>query len=102
VKGGQANFSFHVQPSGQNTRNSFNYSDPAAGIGFEATTITSFTITGNHAQFSGTARISRRSNVTFTVDVVDFISCPDHFSIQISNGYSASGDLISGDTSIHN
>ncbi len=65
-------------------------------------TITRFTITGNHAQFTGTARISRRSNVTFTVDVLDFIHCPDHFSIQISNGYSASGDVTSGDISIHN
>jgi hypothetical protein len=99
VKGGQANFSFHIQPIGQNVRNGFNYSDPAAGIGFEAKAITSLTITGNHAQFSGTATISRR-NVIFTVDVVDFIRCPDHFSIQISNGYSANGDVINGDTSI--
>jgi hypothetical protein len=102
VKGGQANFSFHVQPIGQNARSSFNYSDPVAGIGLEAMTITSFTITGNHAQFSGTARISRRRNVTFTVNVLDFIGCPDHFSIQMSNGYSAAGDVFNGDTSIHN
>jgi hypothetical protein len=58
-------------------------------------------ITGNHAQFSGTARISHRRNVTFTVDIDDFVDCPDQFSVRMSNGYFAAGEVSNGDISIH-
>ena len=56
-------------------------------------------ITGNHARFSGTAKISRRSTVTFTVDVDDWQNCPDAFNIRVSNGYMASGIRLTAATS---
>jgi hypothetical protein len=103
VSGGQASFNFHVAPvlRKKKATNSFDYSDPTGGVGFEGARVDSLMISGNHAQFSGTARISRRRSVTFTVDADDFGSCPDHFTIQLSNGYFRSGDLTSGDISIH-
>ena len=106
VSGGQANFSFHVQPPGRKAPNFFSYSDPAAGVQLSAPKkkINSLNINGNHAQFSGSVKLgSRRGTVSFTVNVDDFGNCPDpdHFSIQLSNGYSASGNLTSGDITIH-
>ena len=49
----------------------------------------------------GHAKISRRSTVTFTVDVDDWQDCPDAFNIRVSNGYMASGLVNSGDIQIH-
>jgi hypothetical protein len=83
-------------------RNFFNYSDPAAGLNFKTTKIIGLTISGNHAQFSGTAKISRHGSITFTVNVDDFVGCPDQFSIQASNGYSAAGEVTNGEIAIHN
>jgi hypothetical protein len=108
VSGGSASFNFQVPPmtKGKKMRtvtHFFDYGDPVAGINFEAKKVTSLTITGNHAQFSGTAKLSHGHKVSWTVDVVDF-NCPempDQFSIQMSNGYSASGPLTSGDISLH-
>jgi hypothetical protein len=106
ASGGQANFSFHVQPPGRRAPNFFSYSDPAAGVQLSAPKkkINSLNINGNHAQFSGSAKLGRhQGTITFTVSVDDFGSCPnpDQFSIQLSNGYSASGNLTSGDITIH-
>jgi hypothetical protein len=58
-------------------------------------------ITGNHARFSGTAKISRRSTVTFTVDVDAWQNCPDQFTIRLGNGYMAAGNVNSGDIQLH-
>jgi hypothetical protein len=56
---------------------------------------------GNQAQFTGTAKGGKRS-LSFTVNVTDNgdPGTLDTFSIQISNGYSASGNLTSGNISI--
>ena len=83
-------------------KNSFSYSDPAGGVSFTGTKVGALMISGNHAQFSGGAKLGRRNNVTFTVNVDDVGSCPDDFTIQLSNGYTRSGNLTSGDISIHN
>jgi hypothetical protein len=102
---GQATFTFDVQPrrARRNTASGFfNYADPGAGIQITAGQTTSLMITGNHARFSGTMKISRRVSLSFTVDVDDFVNCPDGFTIRMSNGYVAFGELISGDLSIHN
>jgi hypothetical protein len=87
---------------------SFSYSDPAAPLAFSAKKITVVTFTGNHASFGGTAKIpktsvARAQNVTFTVNVVDngVPGTSDTFSISVSNGYSAGGNLTSGDILIH-
>ena len=73
---------------------------PASHLG--PAKITSLSINGNQAHFTGTVKLSRKSTVSFTVDVIDN-GTPgtfDSFSIQVSNGYSAGGTLSSGDISI--
>jgi hypothetical protein len=83
---------------------SFSYSDPAAGLNLNANKLTSFFISANHAQFSGTAKMGKHHKVSFTVNVTDNGSpgTNDTFSISVSNGYSATGNVSSGDISIHN
>ena len=84
---------------------SFSYSDPAASLSFSSSSISSLTFNGNQAHFTGTAKLSKKSKLTFTVDVADN-SGPagpgtlDTFSIQVSNGYSASGNLLSGNLTV--
>ena len=80
----------------------FSYSDPAAGLSFTSSKITTLTFNGNQAHFAGTAR-NGKSKITFTVDATDNGSpgTLDYFSIQVSNGYSASGNPTSGDIQIH-
>ena len=103
VPGGQASFDFHVQaPVGKKKAkgNFFTYSDPAAGISFAGKKVDSLVINGNHAQFSGRAKMGH-GKVSFIVDVDDFGSCPDDFTIQLGESYSRSGNLRSGDITIH-
>ena len=73
------------------------YSDPANGFSFSTKKVNPVTIIGNHAQFSGTAKIGRQK-LTFTVNATDNGNpgSADIFSINLSNGYSASGHLTSG------
>jgi len=68
---------------------------------FQSTKLTSLTGSGNEAHITGTGRIGK-TRVNFTVDVTDNGSpgTNDFFSIQLSNGYSASGQLLSGDIQI--
>jgi hypothetical protein len=86
----------------------FSYSDPAVPLNFSAKKITSLTITGNQASFGGTAKIpktsvARAQNITFTVSATDngVPGTNDTFSISVSNGYSAIGNLTSGDILVH-
>jgi len=81
---------------------SFSYSDPNTPLSFRALKITSLSFNGNQAHFTGTAKIGRQK-ISFTVDVTDNgdPGNNDFFSIHVSNGYSASGFLTSGNISIH-
>jgi hypothetical protein len=79
---------------------SFSYDDPATPLSLNSTKITSLTFNGNQAHFTGTAKIGK-SKVTFTVDVTDNGVSNDFFSLQVSNGYSASGYLTSGHIAVH-
>jgi hypothetical protein len=78
------------------------YSDSALGIFLASTRVTTLTINGNSAHIVGTGK-NNRKNVNFTVDVTDngYPGNNDFFSIQLSNGYSASGNLTTGDLSVH-
>ena len=81
----------------------FTYDDPCRPFSFRALKITSLTFTNNHAHFTGTGKIGKQK-ITFSVDVTDNGSPGtnnDFFSIQVSNGYSASGFLTSGNISVH-
>jgi len=104
--GGAADFRIDVklQTSKKKTKlvGSFSYTDPASNVAFSSSKISSLTFSGNTAQFTGTARLSRKVTVSFTVDATDN-GTPrtfDFFSIHLSNGYSASGNLTSGDIEI--
>ena len=80
---------------------SFRYDDPATPLSFNSSKFTSLTFNGNQAHFTGTGRIGK-SRVSFTVDVTanGTPGTLDTFSIQFSTGYSASGNLTSGDLTI--
>jgi hypothetical protein len=105
--GGEADFRMDVkfQTSKKKTKviGSFSYSDPASNLSFAASKITSLSINGNQAHFTGTAKLGRKSTVSFAVDVTDngFPGTNDFFSIHLSNGYSAGGNVVSGDISIN-
>ena len=101
--GGQATFSLHVDKGKKGkTQGNFTYSDPAAPLSFSAAKLSSLVITGNHAQFSGKAKLGKKSKITFTVDVTDNgdPGTLDTFSISVSTGYSAGGNLNSGNIQI--
>jgi hypothetical protein len=79
---------------------SFSYSDPASGVSVSSSKVTSLTFSGNTAHFTGTAKQGKKS-VSFTVDVADNgPGTSDIFTIHLSTGYSASGNLTSGDISV--
>jgi hypothetical protein len=82
---------------------SFSYNDPTTPFSFTASKITGLTFNGNQARFTGTAKLTKKSQISFTVDVTDngTPGTLDTFSIHVSNGYSAGGNLTSGDISIH-
>jgi hypothetical protein len=78
----------------------FGYLDKRSHINFVTGKIETVTINGNQGAFTGTARIGgprNRQTVQFTVTVTANQSPnPDTFSIVLSNGYAASGNLTSG------
>ena len=78
------------------------YDDPVTPISFHSTKITTLTFNGNQAHIAGRGK-ANGANVTFTVDATDngYPGAEDFFSIHLSNGYSASGNLTSGDITIH-
>ena len=101
---GQATFEINVRNDNKKgkTVGNFSYIDPAAGLSIVTSKISSLVITGNHAQFSGTAKQQgggkHKQKFSFTVNVTDNGPGPsDTFSITVSNGYSASGNLTGGD-----
>jgi hypothetical protein len=101
-----ANFSINcqLQPGKRKTgiAGSVSYSDSASGIFFASTRITTLTFSGHSAHIAGTGQ-NNRSNINFTVDVIDNGSpgTNDSLSIQLSNGYAAGSSLTSGDLSVH-
>ena len=90
---------------GNKNKGSFSYSDPGYPLVFSTSKITNVVITGNHAQFSGTAKTSGKQGqkISFTVDVTDNgdPGFGDTFSISVSSGYSASGTITGGNIQIH-
>jgi hypothetical protein len=67
-----------------------------------ASRLSSLTFTGNQAQFTATVR-SGHTRLNLTVNVTDNATngTADTFSIQVSNGYSAGGSLVSGDITVN-
>jgi hypothetical protein len=98
---GGVTFSFTDEMPGKKGPKFLNYSDPSCPISFSTTKISPLTISGNHASFTGTAKMGR-STISFTVQVDENgPGSMDHFSITLSNGCHASGNLTSGNISFH-
>lgn len=84
----------------------FCYVDRKAHISFSTGKIETVTINGNQGAFTGTARIGGPRNkrtVQFIVTVTANQNLPSQhfFSIVLSNGYAASGNLKNGEIVIH-
>jgi hypothetical protein len=99
---GSATFNLRAVSSGDRPTGSLSFSDPAAGVAITKSKIRTLTFNGNSADLTGVARLEDGTKVNFSVSVSDLSSdgSTDTFSISLSNGYSASGTLISGDIKI--
>lgn len=103
-QGNPVTFNFHAtQANDSGTLGRFSFCDPAAGVCATNAGIRSLSINGNSADFSGSARLDDGTRVTFSVSVTDngLPGTSDTISISLSNGYSASGNLTSGDIQIY-
>ena len=103
-QGDRVTFQFRASQSADSTSvDYFFFCDPAAGMCMTKGKIQSLSITGNTASFSGVGRLDNGTKVTFSVNVTDNgePGISDTISISLTNGYSASGTLISGDIRIH-
>jgi hypothetical protein len=103
-QGNQVSFKFRAsQANDSNKLGPFTFCDPAAGICTAKARIQSLSITGNTADFSGQALLEDGSRVRFNVNATDNgePGTSDTISISLSNGYSVSGTLTSGDIRIH-
>jgi len=101
-KGNEVTFNFHARQSGDEPAGSLSLSDPAAEMLITKAKIHTLTFSGNSADPGGTARLGDGTRVTYSVSVTDNGSdgSLDTFSITLSNGYSASGTLTSGNIQI--
>jgi hypothetical protein len=82
-----------------------NYIDHGNGMHVKATSITGYAILdATTRQITGSAEINAQSGFTFVVVVSDKgePGRNDTFSISLSNGYHAAGNLIGGNIQLHN
>ena len=102
-QGDEATFEFDAKQSDNRPTGSLSFSDPAAGISITKAKLRTLTFNGNSADLGGTARLGDGRRVTYSVTAIDNSSdgSTDTFSITLSNGYSASGTLFTGDIRIH-
>ncbi len=101
-RGDQATVAFSATQLGDSAMGFFTYSDPAAGLAITKGRIKLLTIDGSTAQFSGNARLDDGTQVKFNVRVTDQsgTGIPDTFFVKVTTGYSAGGNLSSGDIRI--
>jgi hypothetical protein len=80
----------------------FTFNDPGSKVSFTSGSITTLNVVGNHAHMAGTGGAGKRK-ISFVLDVTDngYPGINDFFSIQLGTGYSASGNVVSGDISIN-
>jgi len=93
------------QVTGDFLKGEFGYSDHKSRVTFTTGKIQTVTINGNLGTFTGMASIGgkHKKQVQFTVSVSanQIPATSDTFSISLSNGYRASGNLTSGSITIH-
>src|SRR5438270_5601317 len=100
--GGNSSFAFNYDDSGQGS-NSASFSDPGASVSFQAGQFTAATF--NDAAHTVTLTGSGTDNgkpVAFTMVGADSsLAAPGLFSITLSDGYSISGNLLSGSITVY-
>ena len=106
VNNDHGNFGFVAgfKPGDNTVSGQLNYIDHGTGMHLKSIDITSYSGSGNTRTFSGDAQINGVSGYTFTVTASDNGNPgagKDTFSIQLSNGYSASGVLAGGNIKLH-
>jgi hypothetical protein len=101
-QGNEVTFQLRATQGDDSYLGSFRFCDPAADVCPSRGRVTNLAINGNIADFSGFVILDGRS-VTFDASVTDNGSpgISDMISISLSNGYSASGTLTSGEIRIY-
>ena len=104
--GGKATFGFEAgckcnRGEDSSLRGQVVYQDHGIDLRMKSTGVTAYLEKGpNSRRIQGTAKIDGQDG-TFQLDVTDDESPPASFTIRLSNGYSASGDLNGGHVEIH-
>jgi hypothetical protein len=101
-QGNPVTFQFKVSQSDDDIIGSFSICDVAADVCTKKGRVSSLTITGSNADFSGFVQL-HGTRVDFDASVTDngAPGTSDTFSISMTNGYFASGTLTSGDITIY-
>lgn len=96
IAGGSGAITFNVRAT-YNSRNQIVadmfYNDSGASVHFDNPVVTDLTFNGNQVTLNGTTRVHNQK-VTFTATVTG--GNPGALSVNLSNGYSANGNLTSG------
>jgi hypothetical protein len=101
---GAATFSVDVTGTHGTPTGTLTYSDPDANVTFGRLKLSRLIISGNTATITGKTMLDNGGgNVSFSVTAIDSSTdgSSDSFSITLSNGYSESGTLTSGNITIH-
>ena len=100
----QITFQFRAsQSAGSIGVDYFSFCDPVAAVCLTNAGIRNLSINGNVAEFSGRAQLDDGTKVDYTVSATDNgkPGTSDTISIDLSDGYSARGTLITGDIRIY-
>ncbi len=103
-QGDRVTFHFRASQSDDSTSaDYFSFCDPAAGVCLTNAGIRNLSINGNTAEFNGTAQLDDGTKVRYSVSVTDNgkPGTLDTISINLSDGYSAGGMLVTGDIRIY-
>jgi len=104
--GGKATFGFEAgckcnRGEDSTLRGEVAYKDHGIDLRMKSTSVTAYLEKRpNSRRIQGTAKINGQDG-TFQLDVTDDESAPASFTIRLSNGYSASGDINGGHIEIH-
>jgi hypothetical protein len=104
TSGGTASFTLDVSGTHGTPTGSITYKDRDANVVFGRVTFRRLSISGNTATITGKVVLANGGgNVSFSATAVDSSTdgSSDTFSIILSNGYSESGTLTSGNITIH-
>jgi hypothetical protein len=100
-KNSPATFHFSITQSSGSPTGTFIFSDLDGGIYKLKGRVRSLVVTGNSADFSGRGHLDDGTPVNFEVSAVDNGNgTSDTFSVSLTSGYTASGNLIRGDIRI--